>query len=169
MNFERKFDDDNNYKCYCGSTIENSEKSIANHFKRNKHRNYDNNKNSTTYYQKNRTRILNKIRSDEYKTKQKQYQRNYYLNNRKERLIKNRLYNSRSKHNTFIKCEKCGILIMKYERTKHDCRNIVKKIRSNNIIRCLCGDVVSSLYRNSLYNHNKCVRHKKRIRFIFNK
>ena len=169
MNFERKYDENDNFKCYCGSTIMNDEKAISRHYKVKKHQNYNNDKYSTTYYSKNKARILARINTEEYKAKQKNYQSEYYKKNRLVRIAKNKMYNSRNKNNTFIKCDECHILIRKYDRSKHNCNFTLQKLNDKNFIRCLCGDVIINRNKNSLYIHTKTARHSKRINDIFNK
>jgi len=76
---------------------------------------------SKTYYQRNRDIVLEKMRTDEFKQKRKEYNKSYYLKN-KEALDKrsaNRNNTNKELLTIEIMCKECQISIKKYGVSKH--------------------------------------------------
>ena len=174
MNEFKTSETNDKYICYCGKTIKNKKPIIREHNKSKKHLNYDPNKvlDTRTYYQKHRQQILSKIRTEEYKKKQKLYQQNYYMENREERIKKIKENDSYRKYNVYQKCKICKCLYRKYNLTKHkNCENhILKRFESKKYIysRCVCGDVVNITYQSLIFDHSKSRRHKTLLKYLFN-
>jgi len=158
MNEFKTSETNDKYICCCGKTIKNKKPIIREHNKSKKHLNYDPNKvlDTRTYYQKHREQILSKIRTEEYKKKQKLYQQNYYMENREERIKK-------IKENDSYR---------KYNLTKHkNCENhILSRYRHKKYIysRCICGDVINITYHSLIFDHSKSKRHKTLLKYLFN-
>lgn len=161
------------YTCYCGKTIKNNKQIIREHNKSKKHLNYDPDKvDNRTYYQKHREEILSKIRTEEYKKKQKLYQQNYYQENREERIKKIKENDCYRKYNVYQHCKICKCLYKKYNLSKHkNCENYILSRychKKYTYSRCVCGDIINITYISLIFDHLKSKRHKILLKYLFN-
>jgi len=162
------------YVCYCGSKIKNKLPIIRVHRKSKKHLNYNSDDvlDTTTYYERNKEKILTKIKSEDYKKKQKVYQKNYYQKNREIRLSKIKESDSYRKNNVFVKCSNCFSIYKKYNLSFHlrngGCIKSINNIKNKTHTYCICGDVIDFKYFTRYYSHLKTKRHRTILKYLFN-